>query len=65
MVAVPWWALLAGPLGASAAVAFLLARPCFVLAVQAKELWLAFVLFLIIVTASLVQLRMRRGTVGS
>ncbi|TAJ70764.1 MAG: MFS transporter [Phenylobacterium sp.] len=29
------------------AVAFLLALPCFVLAVQAKELWLAFILFLI------------------
>jgi MFS family permease len=29
------------------AVAFLLALPCFVLAVQAKSLWLAFVLFLI------------------
>ena len=29
------------------AAAFLLALPCFVLAVQAKELWLAFILFLI------------------
>jgi len=29
------------------AVAFLLALPCFVLAVQAKDLWLAFILFLI------------------